>query len=77
MRIHPAISFPCMQDCSVGLYGKLDMNQSKERLNLTYTHLAKLGLSHVDQPILLNARVQTSRPQGMFQLWVDDNCLTI
>ncbi len=40
------------------------MNQSKERLGLKYLNLSNIGPSHIEQTILIHARVQTSRPQG-------------
>lgn len=44
------------------------MNQSKERLNSTYTPLAELGPDHVGKSVLLKARVQTSRPTGIIHI---------
>ncbi|KAJ2999968.1 hypothetical protein HDV02_001225 [Globomyces sp. JEL0801] len=49
-------------DCSVGRYGKLPMNQSKEKTNTVFIDIDHLGPEHADKTVTLKARVQTSRP---------------
>lgn len=51
-------------DYSTERYGKLTMNQSKTRENLTFTKIEDLG-NHVGQTVLLTARVQNSRTTGV------------
>ncbi|KAI8902643.1 hypothetical protein BC833DRAFT_616574 [Globomyces pollinis-pini] len=51
-------------DCSVGRYGKLPMNQSKEKTNTVFIDIDHLGPEHADKTVTLKARVQTSRPTG-------------
>ena len=53
-----------MQDYASQYYGKLPLHQSQSRPNRPRTHIANLSAKDDGQPVLLRARVQTSRAQG-------------
>ena len=55
---------PAAEDCGVGKYGKLPLNQSQKRENRPRTDITSLGLNKVGETILMRARVQASRPTG-------------
>jgi aspartyl-tRNA synthetase len=46
------------------------MNQSSDRKNLKFTKISELGPEHVDQTVLITARVHNSRPTGAKMLFI-------
>jgi len=51
-------------DCSTHLYGKLPLNQSKERKDEKRAQICDLTAARAGEEIILRARVHTSRPTG-------------
>jgi aspartyl/asparaginyl-tRNA synthetase len=53
-----------LQDYATAFYGKLPLNQSATRTGRTRARIGALSAADDGQPVLLQARVHTSRAQG-------------